>query len=184
MRNRVAIIAAAVAAVLAVFIVLLATSETGRTGAANFAIVGQVAPPVSGPTVGGGEFNLFDERGDWVVVNFFASWCVECRIEHPELFEFNERHQDDGVQLVSVMFNDTEERAIEFFDELGGDWPTLVQGTGRFAIDYSVTAVPETVLISPSGRVVRKWLGASLVSADSLDAAISSFENPEPQSGT
>lgn len=184
MRNRAAVIAGCVAAVLAVFIVLLATSETERTGSANFQVVGQVAPPIAGPTIDGGSYDLFEQRGDWVVVNFFASWCVECRIEHPELVEFNQRHQGDGVQLVSVMFNDTEERAIEFFEELGGDWTTLVQGTGRFAIDYSVTAVPETVLIAPSGRVVRKWVGASLVTADALDAAIVAFQTSGSESGS
>ena len=176
MQNRAAIAAAIVAAVLAVFIVLLATSDTQQTTSANFEILGDVAPQISGPTLDGGDYALWDERGDWVVVNFFASWCVGCRVEHPELVEFDRRHQDDNVQLVAVMFGDSEKNARDFFNELGGDWPALVENTGPIAIDYSVTAVPETILVSPSGRVVQKWVGSNGVTADGLDAVIADFE--------
>jgi len=121
---------------------------------------------------------LADFNGKPTVVNFFASWCVGCRVEHPELVEFDRRHQDDGVQLVAVMFGDTEDNARDFFNELGGDWPALIQDTGSIAIDYSVTAVPETILVSPSGRVVQKWVGSRGVTADGIDAVIDQFENP------
>lgn len=180
MKNRGALIAAIVVGVfLTLFIVLLAASDTQRGTSVNFEIVGNVAPDISGTTLGGGTYDLRSERGDWVVVNFFASWCVGCRVEHPELVEFTERHRDDvtdgpGVQLVAVMFGDTEEAARDFFLELGGDWPALVDRdvVGSIAIDYGVTAVPETLLIAPSGRVVQKWVGANGVTADELDRVI------------
>lgn len=173
MARRGALIAAVVfGAVLTMFIVLLASSDTQRTASVNFEILGKVAPPIEGRTLAGDEFTLQDQRGQWVVVNFFASWCVGCRVEHPELVEFSERHQGDGIQLVAVMFGDTEEAAREFFQELGGDWPALVEDTGGIAIDYGVTAVPETLLVAPSGRVVMKWVGSSGVTADELDAVI------------
>lgn len=173
MARRGALIAAVVfGAVLTMFIVLLASSDTQRTASVNFEILGKVAPPIEGRTLAGDEFTLQDQRGQWVVVNFFASWCVGCRVEHPELVEFSERHQGDGIQLVAVMFGDTEQAAQKFFQELGGDWPALVEDTGGIAIDYGVTAVPETLLVSPSGRVVMKWVGSSGVTADELDAVI------------
>lgn len=172
MKNRAAFVAIAVAAVVAAFVVLLATTNTGRSGTANFEVLGQVGQQIEGPTLGGGDYALWDQRGDWVVVNFFASWCVGCRVEHPELVELSRRHQDDDVQIVAVMFGDTEEAAEKFFDELGGDWPALVSNTGPIAIDYGVTAVPETLLISPSGRVVQKWVGSRGVTADAIDDVI------------
>lgn len=176
--NRTAITAAAVAAVLAVLVILLATSETQQTSTANFRIVGEVAPQIEGPTLAGGTYDLQQQRGEWVVVNFFASTCVGCVIEHPELVEFNERHRNGDRQIVGVMFGDTEEAAREFFLELGGDWPAMIENTGAIAIDYGVTALPETLLVSPSGRVVQKWVGAQGVTADGIDAAIDRFENP------
>lgn len=176
--NRTAIAAASVAAVLAVLVILLATSDTQQTSSANFEILGDVAPQIEGPTLAGGEYDLFEQRGDWVVVNFFASTCVGCRVEHPELVEFNERHRDAPRQIVGVMFGDTEQGARDFFLELGGDWPAMIENTGAIGIDYGVTALPETLLVSPSGRVVQKWVGAQGVTADGIDAAIERFENP------
>lgn len=165
-----------VAAFLAGFVVLLATSEGQQTGSVNFQILGDVAPQIEGPTIDGDTYALWDERGDWVVVNFFASWCVGCRVEHPELVEWNERHRNNNRQLVAVMFGDDEQDARNFFNELGGDWPALVENTTSVAIDYGVTAVPETLLISPSGRVVQKWLGASGVTANEIDRVIDALE--------
>ena len=171
-RSSLALAAIIVAAILALFIVLLAASPAQVGNTVNFEVVGDVAPAITGETLAGDQFDLVSQRGDWVVVNFFASWCVGCRIEHPELVEFSERHADNNVGLVAVMFGDTESSATEFFQELGGDWPALVSDTGRIAIDYGVTAVPETLLISPSGRVVSKWVGASGVTADEIDRVI------------
>ncbi len=176
--SRSAIAAGVVGAVLAVLVLLLATSDTQQTSSVNFEILGDVAPQIEGPTLDGSQYSLYDARGDWVVVNFFASTCIGCRIEHPELVEFNERHRRGDRQLVGVMFGDTEAAAREFFLELGGDWPAMIENTGAIAIDYGVTALPETLLISPSGRVVQKWVGAQGVTADGIDAVIDRFENP------
>lgn len=174
------VLAAALAAAVGVvlLIVLLAASDTQRSGNVSFEIVGEVAPPIAGRTLDGDEFDLAAHRGNWVVINFFASWCVGCRVEHPEFVEFTERHRDDGVHLVAVMFGDNERAAREFFVELGGDWPALVEGVDGIAIDYGVTGVPETLLVSPSGRVIQKWIGASGVTADELDRALVAAGGP------
>lgn len=162
---------------------LLANSKPQVADSVSFEVVGEVAPPVKGVTITGQNFDLQDHRGKWMVVNFFASWCFGCRVEHPELVEFSNRHKDGDVGLVAVMFNDSEKAAREFFAELGGDWPAIAKDTGRIAIDYGVTAVPETVLISPSGRVAGKWASARGVTADEIDEAIATFVDRAQQSG-
>ena len=86
MARRGALIAAiALAVVIGAFVVLLAVSDGQRTSNVSFEVVGDVAPDIRGSTLDGGTFDLAAHRGDWVVVNFFASWCVGCRVEHPEL---------------------------------------------------------------------------------------------------
>ena len=72
-----------------------------RTGSTDSPLVGELAPPLAGEIdrpgrLGGTAFDLDRLRGQWVVVNFFATWCVPCVVEHPELVEFSERHADVG----------------------------------------------------------------------------------------
>ena len=86
---------------------------------------------MTGSTLSGGDFDIDQHRGQWVLVNFFATWCPPCVEEHPELVEFSERN-GESVQLVSVAFDDTELDEVEtFFADNGGDWPVITGGCGR-----------------------------------------------------
>ena len=118
------------------------------------------APEFSGETLNGGSFDMAAQRGRWLVVNFFSTWCVQCVVEHPELVAFHDRYRSDpDVRLVSVVFQDEVDVIARFFTEQGGDWPIVISNTGRIAIDFGVTAVPETYLVDPLGRVVAKFTG-------------------------
>ncbi len=143
--------------VLAVaLIVVFAVSERDRRGPP----VPDFAPEFAGETLDGGEFDMAAQRGRWVVVNFFSTWCVQCVVEHPELVAFHDRYRGDpNIRLVSVVFRDEVEVISRFFAERGGDWPVVISNTGRIAIDFGVTAVPETYLVDPLGRVVSKFTG-------------------------
>ena len=164
-----------VAAVVGLFVFLLATRDSQQSFLVGRGIVGQPAPLIEGETIDGGTFNSDHHLGKWMVVNFFASWCVGCIEEYPELEEFNQRHQSGDAIVVTVVFNDTRERVLQ--SVMGdADWPVIYgenrDDTGRIAVDYSVTALPETYVVSPSGVVVEKLVGASGVTADSLDFVI------------
>lgn len=140
----------------AALIVLLAVSERDRRGPP----VPDFAPEFSGETLGGGSFDMAAQRGRWVVVNFFSTWCVQCVVEHPELMDFHDRYRGDpNIRLVSVVFQDEVDVIAQFFAEHGGDWPIVITNTGRISIDFGVTAVPETYLVDPFGRVVAKFTG-------------------------
>lgn len=143
--------------VLAVaLIVVFAVSERDRRGPP----VPDFAPEFAGDTLDGGQFDMSAQRGRWVVVNFFSTWCVQCVVEHPELVAFHDRYRGDpNIRLVSVVFRDEVEVIDQFFAEQGGDWPIVISNTGRIAIDFGVTAVPETYLVDPLGRVVSKFTG-------------------------
>ncbi|MFN0090714.1 MAG: TlpA family protein disulfide reductase, partial [Acidimicrobiales bacterium] len=134
-------------------------------------LAGRLAPSLTGRTLTGDAFDLDTLRGRWVVVNFWASWCPPCWREHPELVEFERRHQAAGdARVVGVVFNDDPAAARAFMAERGGGWPVVLDEDGSRSVAYAVTKAPETILVAPSGVVVAKHKGE--VSADLLDRLI------------
>jgi cytochrome c biogenesis protein CcmG/thiol:disulfide interchange protein DsbE len=163
--------AAAIAVVLGLFVWLLATSTGGDDAKVSSPVLGKLAPATAGTGFRGDTFDIDAERGNWVLVNFFSTTCIPCIQEHPELVELAKRHKGTGaVKLVSVTFEDKPAAVREFFEKNGGDWPVLLTDTGRIAISYGVTAVPESYLVAPDGRVARKVIGG--ITADEVDSFI------------
>lgn len=163
-------IAVAVAVILALFVWLLASSKSGDE-AGSSRVLGKVAPAIAGTGFRGDAFDLDRLRGDWVLVNFFSTTCIPCQLEHPELVALAERHAAAGdLHIVSITFDDRPANVRAFFEQNGGTWPVLLEGTGPIAVSYGVTAVPESYLVAPSGVVARKVTGG--IKADDMDALI------------
>lgn len=184
-RGRtVAFVSLAVAVAVAVLVIFLSLGDPQRGALIGRSAVGKPAPPISGLTLSGDFFDLDDQRGRWVVVNFFATWCPGCITEHPELVAFSERHAGGDASVVTVAFDDSPDAVRGFFERAGGNWPVLAGNVGSVPVDYGVTAVPETYLVSPAGYVVDKLVGASGVTADQLDARIDALEALSDPAGT
>ncbi|WP_340116194.1 DsbE family thiol:disulfide interchange protein [Pelagibius sp. 7325] len=88
--------------------------------------------------------------GEVVMVNFFASWCVPCRAEHPYLTAFVEQ---TGVPLYGINHRDKPEDAAAWLAELGNPYGRIGADPGRAAVEWGVTGVPETFVIDGSGRI-------------------------------
>jgi len=157
---------------------VLATRDPAATRVAKSPLVGKPAPAVVGVTVDGDSFDLGDLQGRFVVVNYFATWCVPCQREHPELVEFSDRRR---AEVVSVVFDDKPEAVADFFAREGGDWP-VVADDGRIALSYGVAGIPESFLVNPDGVIVAKITGG--VTADGLDALIAEAALLEEANGT
>ncbi len=112
-------------------------------------------PPVQGRTLGLSSDNL---RGEVTLVNVFASWCVECRVEHP-LFM---RLQAEGtVPIHGLNYKDKPEDAARWLDTLGDPYTrTGADRDGRVAIEWGVYGVPETFVVDHSGTIRYKHIGA------------------------
>ena len=171
-------IAIGTAVVLALFIGVLATRKTQSNDRAS-RVLGQTAPQISGVSLLDDQpFDLNAQRGKYVVVNYFATWCPPCVIEHPELVAFNEAHPD--VAMVSVVFQDNNDGVRKFFAKRGGTWPVI--DSERAAVDFGVRGVPETYLISPAGQLVFQTNGG--VTRKALEKAMNrenSLQGLRPQ---
>ncbi len=160
-----------IAVAMVLLIVLLASGDPASERAQNSTAIGQVTPLIEGEDLDGQWFSIDDHVGKWVVVNFFSTTCVPCIVEHPELVVFAQRRAVTGDAIVvSVAFDDSAANVREFFLENGGNWPVITGDTGSVAVDFGVTAVPESYLVAPTGIVVDKLIGG--VTADQIDARI------------
>lgn len=153
--NRIRWTALAVGVVVVALIGLLAFGTDERLDGAS-RVLGERVPPVVGTTLDGELYDIDDARGQWVVVNFFATWCGPCINEHPELVAFDEWAEETGrAELVAVVFNDPPDVVAEFFATNGGDWPVLDEPSLPLA--FQVSQVPETFLVAPSGVVFQQY---------------------------
>ena len=124
-------------------------------------LVGKPAPSFDLPLLDGGGRSVrsADLGGQIVVVNFWASWCVPCRQEAPDLEAFARRWSGRGVELVGIIYNDTDRNARAFRDEFRLTYPQVKDPGARAALDYGVFGVPETYVIDERGVVMAKILG-------------------------
>lgn len=174
-RHTAAIVAGVLVVIAALLVAVFATSEPATNRRADTPLQGKIAPAVAGTSIDGDEVDIDRWRGRWVIVNFFAAYCQPCVREHPELVEFAEAHDVLGdAEIVAVIYDDDLPSVREFFDKRGGDWPVLNDPDGRVALDYGVTGVPETFVVSPAGLVVTRF--DSQVTRAGLDQLIAELE--------
>ena len=104
--------------------------------------------------------HLASMKGDVVVVNVWASWCLACRDEHPVLREVGQRYAGTDVHFLGVLYNDNTDNGRRWISEMGGQsYPALADPGARTAIDYGVYGVPETFFVGRDGRVAYKHTG-------------------------
>jgi len=98
-----------------------------------------------------------DLKGKASIVNFFASWCIPCKAEHPLLL----RLKESGVApIYGIDYKDKPEDAVRWLTELGNPYDRLgADRDGRVAIDWGVYGVPETFVVDGSGRILFRQTG-------------------------
>jgi cytochrome c biogenesis protein CcmG/thiol:disulfide interchange protein DsbE len=118
-----------------------------------------LAPDFTLSLFDGGQLTLSELRGQVVVVNFWASWCIPCRDEAPILERTWQRYRDRGVVFIGVDYLDTDKEARTFLQEFGVTYPNGPDLGTRIADDYRIKGVPETFFITRDGRVADLEIG-------------------------
>lgn len=168
-------VAVAILVIAAGLIAVLATRPPALTAAAQNPLVNHPAPTIEGVTLDGSHFHLPRAPGHYVVVNFFASWCVPCEEEGPQLIAFQfEHHRTGDASMLSVVFNDTAGAARSYQAKIGVTWPTLADSTGSLALAFGARENPTSFVIAPNGRVLTAILGG--VTTSGLDQIVAKAE--------
>ena len=116
--------------------------------------VGQPAPPLVLPQVGGGTIDLASSRGKPVWVNFMATWCPSCQDEFPLMNGFATRHADTGLTVIAVDVREDEEAVAAFAKGLGVEFPLGLDTDGKAAKTWDAIALPVHFWIDAE-RIVR-----------------------------
>ncbi|HWL95637.1 MAG TPA: TlpA disulfide reductase family protein [Phycisphaerae bacterium] len=126
---------------------------------ASSGLAGQEAPDFALKSAGGANMRLSEQRGNVVMINFWATWCGPCRQEMPLLDDLYVRYERAGFSLLGVNIDDDSSRAMEMVEELGVSFPVLFDERKEVSKLYQVEAMPVTVLVDREGTIRHVHLG-------------------------
>jgi cytochrome c biogenesis protein CcmG, thiol:disulfide interchange protein DsbE len=152
-RRTVLWAAVGIGVVTAVLIAVIASAQPSSQVTARSPLLGNNAPPISGPGLGGGHYSLAEFRHEWVLVNFMATWCGPCQQEMPQLMMFAKQHATTAdATVLTVVYDPTNVAQLKaFLKARGAHWPAVDDPAA--SVSYGVTGLPSSFLVAPDGIV-------------------------------
>ncbi|GAA4169077.1 hypothetical protein GCM10022251_60860 [Phytohabitans flavus] len=123
------------------------------------------APQLSGELLEGGRYELSQDRGQVVVVNFWGSWCAPCRAEIDDLEQVYQATKDQGVRFLGINVRDDRDKAKAFHSG-AVTYPSVLDPSSKLALDFDIppNTIPATIVLDREGRiavVIRKAVQAA-----------------------
>ena len=122
-------------------------------------LVGNKLGEIKLKTFQGNEYftNEILKKNDYTLINFWASWCAPCRVEHPFLMELSKLR---NLKLVGVNFKDKKNNALNFLNNLGNPFYYLAKDEqGKQSVSFGIYGIPESILINRDAFIVKKFVG-------------------------
>ncbi len=113
------------------------------------------APTISGELLEGGSYDVADQRGQVVVVNFWGSWCAPCRAEADDLENTYQATKESGVTFLGINVQDSRDKAIAFEEGYRISYPSIFDPGSRLALamDIPPNSIPATIILDREGRI-------------------------------
>ena len=97
------------------------------------------------------------KKSRYTLINFWASWCAPCRVEHPYLMQLS---KEKNIKILGVNFKDKKINALKFLNELGNPYYYMAKDTkGKQSVNFGVYGIPESILINNETIVLKKFIG-------------------------
>lgn len=103
------------------------------------------------PSRDGNNQRLAEQRGNIVLVNFWASWCGPCREELPEMEKLQQKYEDLGFTVLAINVDDKPEQADILLNDIEVTFPVLFDSDGKVSEEYDISAMPTTVIVDRNG---------------------------------
>jgi thiol-disulfide isomerase/thioredoxin len=143
-----------------------------------------IPPNFSGNTVDDREVSLAKLRGKVLIVNFWASWCAECRPEMPVLERLHREHAAHGLAVIGVNARENSGTVRRYARELDLTFPLVLDPRGAINTLYGVVGLPTTFLIGRDGRAVAFGVGPREWGSPSAQTLIETLlSEPAPRPG-
>jgi len=124
---------------------------SGAVGAATTAASG--APDFTLPSIDGPNLRLQEQRGQVVMINFWATWCGPCRVEMPHLARLYDKYRGSGFTVLAVNIDEDPYKAASLAKQLGMRFPVLLDKEKKVSRLYGLSTMPSTILVDREGRV-------------------------------
>jgi thiol-disulfide isomerase/thioredoxin len=134
--------------------------------------IGAVAPEIKQVTLSGDTVSLSSLRGETLIINFWATWCVPCQSEMPELQSL---HEETGIPILAVNIGESQEAIETWVERFGLTFTIVLDPDGLIYTRYRVRGQPSTYIVAPDGIITHIFYGA--VSSESLSSALQSQQN-------
>jgi cytochrome c biogenesis protein CcmG, thiol:disulfide interchange protein DsbE len=116
------------------------------------------------------ELNLQQYKGQVIVVDFWASWCVPCRQSFPWLNQMQKKFAGKGLVIIGVNVDRERADAEQFLREVPANFKNIYDPEGKLAAQYKLTGMPSSLVFDSSGQLVETHVGFKLADRDKREA--------------